>query len=40
VNEKAGGASSSTVSVQDVELTLQEFSEINGIQQVLKQPNL
>jgi len=40
VNEKAGSASSSTVSVQDVELTLQEFSEINGIQQVLKQPNL
>src|SRR5512133_496112 len=35
VNEKAGSASSSTVSVQDVELTLQEFSEINGIQQVL-----
>lgn len=40
VNESPGKSATSTLSVQDVELTLREFSGINGIQQVLKEPNL
>jgi hypothetical protein len=40
VNEKGGNAATSSLSVQDVELTVREFSGINGIQQVLKEPSL
>jgi 3',5'-cyclic AMP phosphodiesterase CpdA len=41
VHENAGGKPrTNTVSVEDVELTAREFSGINGIQQVLKEPNL
>lgn len=40
VSEPRGDASPASVSVQDVELTLREFSGINGIQQILKDPSL
>src|SRR5262249_53657480 len=40
VQEKFGKHSLNTVSVDDVELTLNEFSGINGIQQVLKATKL
>jgi len=36
VNESAARA----LSVQDVELTLREYSGINGVQQILREPGL
>ncbi len=36
----AGKALVNTVNIEDVELTAREFSGINGIQQILKNPNL
>jgi hypothetical protein len=36
VNESAGSA----LTVKDVELTLREYSGINGVQQILKEPRL
>lgn len=40
VSEKAGRASPASLSVRDVELTLREYSGINGVQQLLKEPSL
>jgi hypothetical protein len=40
VSENGGKASSESVSVKDVELTVREYSGINGIQQILKEPGL
>jgi len=40
VNEKGGAASAESLTVQDVELTVREFSGINGVQQLLKDPSL
>jgi hypothetical protein len=40
VSEQRGNALPESLSVQDVELTLREFSGINGIQQILKNPSL
>jgi hypothetical protein len=40
VHEKFGKPDVNTLSVEDVELTLNEFSGINGVQQLLKVPSL
>jgi 3',5'-cyclic AMP phosphodiesterase CpdA len=40
VQEKGGKPSANTLTVQDVELTVREFSGINGVQQILKNPGL
>jgi len=40
ISDKGGGAGRSSLSVRDIELTSHEFSEINGIQQILKEPAL
>jgi hypothetical protein len=40
VRERGGKPSPSTVSIEDVELSLNEFSGINGVQQLLKTPNI
>ena len=40
VHEKGGKASPHIVAIEDVELTLREFSGINGVQQLLKNPSL
>lgn len=40
VREPGNHSSTEPLSVQDVELTLREFSGINGIQQILKDPSL
>jgi Calcineurin-like phosphoesterase len=40
VQEKPGKTSMDSLTVQDVELTLQEFTGINGVQQILKTPSL
>lgn len=40
VSVKGKAASSATLSIQDVELTAREFRGINGIQQILRNPNV
>src|SRR5205823_14173869 len=40
VNEKGGRTSTASLAVQDVELTVREYSGINGVQQLLKEPNV
>ena len=40
VTDKGGKASPASLSIQDVELTAREFMGINGIQQLLKEPEL
>jgi|SRR5581483_3455729 len=40
INNPAGKASPSTLTVEDVELTVREYSGINGVQQLLKEPSL
>jgi 3',5'-cyclic AMP phosphodiesterase CpdA len=40
INETSGKAAAGSLSVQDVELTVREFSGINGVQQLLKEASL
>jgi hypothetical protein len=40
IGEKGGNPSAHSLSVQDVELTMREYSGINGVQQILKEPGL
>ena len=40
VHEKFGKPDVNTLSIEDVELTLNEFSGINGVQQLLRTPSL
>ncbi len=40
VQEKGGKPSANILTVQDVELTVREFSGINGVQQILRNPGL
>jgi 3',5'-cyclic AMP phosphodiesterase CpdA len=40
INESSGKTAAGSLSVQDVELTVREFSGINGVQQLLKESSL
>lgn len=40
INESSGKTAAGSLSVQDVELTVREFSGINGVQQLLKEASL
>ena len=40
VSKQGGKAAATSLSVNDVELTLKEYSGINGVQQILKEPSL